>query len=58
MINKEKSQTLVYWVVIVLLLAGCTFLFVTKNNKFAEQERIEKQNTNNNLDNIHSHQSD
>ena len=42
-----KKQSIIYWTVIILMLIGCIWLFVSKTNK-------PKYDTQNTIDSLHS----
>jgi hypothetical protein len=42
-----KKQNIIYWIIIMLMLVGCVWLFVSKTNK-------PKYDTQNTIDSLHS----
>lgn len=49
--NGKKNSSIIYWVVILVLLAGCIYLFVSKNN-MAKQSELETTESQQRMDSV------
>src|SRR5436309_3031940 len=47
----KKNNTIIYWVIIVVLLAGCIYLFMSKN-KMAEENKLKQTQQQQTIDSV------
>lgn len=52
----QKNNSIIYWVVILILLAGCIYLFMSKN-QMAQQNATEMQQKNQSFDSLSTEQA-